>query len=455
MACSNIYIMTNTEWHNVNIAVLQELPNPDLIVILVPLSESELKDGNLRNHRERQAMNFKRAWHLVLLERQVQEKPKVKVIVKPLEGIEHWRKAIVDCLKDIETGAARNASVTFSYISGPSQVKIGCWLGLDDLARQRPDLTIRRAAYEATGHLRFYDSSGEEPKKEIRQDMSPEVWLAARGFHEYEEAREKRHKNEEDARKFAKTTRELGKLCFESYHTIGLGSGWLANVLRELRAHQTRPVTYRLDQVTRKASALKRRENPEALDTGLTRLVTILGGLTERFPGVELNKQDSSLTVPKKSASGLGTWLTGGWFEEFIYLLMTDRVGKDALRLNMELRAEGLDDEESKILKDNSARELDIVVMGKSQMHVIECKASGYGYSKASGLEKPGKWREQCVGIRKDMIGPRGRIHLFSTNYFARNNVTRKFFEMQGITLASNLAEIKAACDRLAADIRP
>lgn len=431
-----IYVMTATTWQNTNLAPLLELQAPERIVMLLAKRGGHFSQSNLNNARH-SAQNFVTAWRLAMEERQERTNPQLRFITGDLQQVGHWRREILEALADLETGAPEGSEVLFNYLGGPSQVKIGTWLGLDDLAAQRPDLCVRKVAYGAGGTLHYVEADGAENTRKMKARISPDAWLATRGLCEPAAKHEARLRAEKNARAFHQITRDLAATCL---NTPGLRPDWLTSLLPRCANSGNGDRQFDLMELANRQEQL--RNIPDTpLQAGIDRVAETLGNLGCRFSG--LWAEGANLTVPGNGA--LAIWLKGGWFEEYVYLLMMDRVGHGNLCLNLELEVCPQEGDAPGMQVFGNAREIDVAVFARTQMHAIECKAHD---ARSDTALAP--WRNQCIAIKDQLVGPGGRVCGFTTRPLAHDAGSRVFADKAGIMLAAGDAEIRAACDKLA-----
>ncbi len=437
-----VYVMTATKWQAVNLApLIEEGRLPDMLVMLVARSGGTGGDVD-RREAEDPAMNFLQAWKILKEERQLsgQPDPLTIVIEGNLQEIGHWRREIRERLDPVETGVPDGARILFNYQGGPSQVKIGAWLGLDDLAAARPDLTVERVGLAGGGRLLLYDDEGRETSAPV-SGLTPRVWLALRGRYETEGARQARETREREARAFARQTRALAEACMKQ---DGMPPDWAIGVLSGLKAQAREDRIVNLFQRARSNSG---RSLADVSNQALRRAIGVLAGalndLSARFPGVHVNGQN--LTIPAHSPAR--EWLAGGWLEDFVYNQMVQRCGTARVLLDLNLQERGHDVAAEKNLQGVKARQIDVAVMGATQMYAIECKAHA---RRNRGPDGTRQMLDQCVAISNAVIGQFGLVQAVTTRPFTEESPVPFFAANAGIGLASGWDEIQAACDRIA-----
>lgn len=103
--------------------------------------------------------------------------------------------------------------------------------------------------------------------------------------------------------------------------------------------------------------------------------------------------QDEGLLTPEEV-----DYLTGGWFEEYVYHLVNERIAPDDISIGVHISREGA----------AHNNELDVVYSKNNQLYVIECK---------TGVESNRQFNEivyKACALREVLLGTTSKTYIFS-----------------------------------------
>ncbi len=432
-----VYVTIATKWQNINLVPALNIPPAHTLVVLLCRRGTAFEAENLV-HAEQSVQNFIDAYKLQSSRLQQHREPRPLLAEGPVESVAYWRKRIVDLLVDMERGAPKRATIVFNYLGGPSDAKIGTWMGLDDLGQERPDLTIRRVAYSANGELLWRKEDDSESRELVVNRIEPDAWFALHGWLEPEKLHAARINAEKLTYRHRGLTHLIANACFSSQ---GLPSGWLVNLFCSIDAKSTRVDLWELAMKNKFLKKLPNRPLGEAIH----QTANLIAQLDKRFHGVRVDETIISF----EPATGLAKWLKTDWFEEYIYLLMGSRVGYENVALNTRLEKRARSKDEETKLSGTPATEIDVAVFGRSQMHVIECKAFTSG-ALVTSKSRIRTWVNQCLRLKNELVGPGGSVFGFTTLTLPKSSPTPKFAADLNIGLAWTNKEYESAADKIA-----
>lgn len=435
-----IYMFTATKWQNVNFVPAMVLGPIDRLVVLVGE-----RGGRFRDLDEQDAIvsshGFAEACRLEFDHRGINSAPQVLIERGPLTGVRLWRDKVMAKLAE----APPRARIVFNYLSGPTDVKIGAWLALDQLAGTRTDLLIDRVAYQADSRLAWFDRDTVEPAGHC---VSLDSWLALSNRTEAGVDHDQRMKGEHGAERHSTLVETARRLAFQPF--AGLRSperpadeGWYTRLANRINQNTPVPlatIAAERDRRLPSANPADVREFCAAFGRFAVAVEAAIGTAKANFRDFPAHNDPAA---PWCSGASFD-FLRSGWFEELIYLELRQRAPQATIALNLKVTPRTSE-------KGNNQFEIDVAVLGNNQLHVIEAKA--YNPDTADDARK--SWIEQAQGYRESLVGPGGLCVLAMATKFHPNSEIREWARLRQVRIAAGWEEIDRALDDIARAVRP
>lgn len=426
------YVFTSTRWQMVNLlpAAAIGLDKIHRLLILVPKSGRGASPDVDKQHAELPKAAIIQAMHL---EKKTGAKLDANALEGDLDDIGHWRRVVPEFF------AARPGplEIIFNYTGGTKDVSIGVLLGLQELARDRDDITVRFVAKHAH-HMTWPFENIREPVAPGRNTVSLDAYLLAHGYREF--APEQRQAREREALRREALTREIAEQVFSGGDAatdahISLLNGLTAQTFNDLPG-----MTVKVAE----AVARSRGYPTGSLDRGLLDFTTWLAEALAKTKGAERSGSKLHISAPMKK------FLGGDWFEDWLWLRAHHTLASSAAEVHLDVTLSDTHDEA--LQRGEKDMQIDVGIFCGDQLHAIECKT---GVS--NDIQKE---LDHLARVKDAVIGPFGKAWLMRARALQSAKVgdangadtPAKSYAMAkrlGLQIAAGASEIEAVCGAL------
>jgi hypothetical protein len=423
---SIIYVFTATKWQNINFVPALALGPIDQLVVLVA------ERGGRFQHLDEQnaivsAQGFAHAYREELKSKGINREPRVAIEQGPVLGVKTWRNKVGARL----AGAPQNARIVFNYLSGPTDVKIGAWLALDDLARARKDLEIDRVAYDADSQLSWVDKDIVEP---VGHRLSLASWLALAGRVETDGHREQRLVRQQQVDTRMGLIRAARTLAFEEFAGIAeprqpVDEGWYMRLATRLQPNRPNDLLHLAGGDS--ALACAQRSEVTSFCRAFGEFMLQVGAAF----GPEAEKSDSAAGL----SPAVCRFLSSDWFEELVYAELRDRAPDAEVALDLKVTP-------ASSIAGRNQFAVDVALLASNQLHIVEAKAHN---PHTAGNERR-TWIDQTHGYREALVGPGGYSSLAVAAKFDTASESREWARLRQVRIAAGWEEIDRELDELA-----